>query len=189
MGEDINTFSLLLVDDEPLIINLLRDTFAEENYQIYTSSNGREAINVLERAKIDAALIDLIMPEMDGLTLLQEIRRRFPSVMLIMLTGHGGVREAVEAIQLGAFDFLEKPFEVNALRIRIGQLHRIWQLNEENIHFEAHIDFAENATLEEANRTFEEIRELLRKEFGINHVTLQPEYNACHRQDLISQTH
>ena len=132
MGEDRKRFSLLLVDDEPPILNLLKDAFAEDRYEIHTSSNGREAIKTLKRVIIDAALIDLIMPEMDGLTLLQEIRRRFPSILVIMLTGHGGVREAVKATQLGAIDFLEKPIEVNALRVRIGQLHRIWQLNEEN---------------------------------------------------------
>ncbi len=120
MGADGKRFSLLLVDDEPPILNLLKDAFAEENYEIHTSSNGREAVKALNRVVIDAALIDLIMPEMDGLTLLQEIRKRFPAVLVIMLTGHGGIREAVKATQLGAIDFLEKPIEVNALRVRIG---------------------------------------------------------------------
>jgi len=132
MGEDRKRFSLLLVDDELPILKLLKDAFAEDRYEIHTSSNGREAIKILKRVIIDAALIDLIMPEMDGLTLLQEIRRRFPSILVIMLTGHGGVRDAVKATRLGAIYFLEKPIEVNALRVRIGQLHRIWQLNEEN---------------------------------------------------------
>lgn len=141
MGEDGNRFSLLLVDDEPQILNLLQIAFAEDNYQIYTSSNGREAIKTLKRTKIDAALIDLMLPEMDGLTLLQEIRKRAPAIMVIMLTGHGGIRDAVKATQLGAIDFLEKPFEVNALRVRIGQLHRIWQLNEENRKLRAGIRF------------------------------------------------
>jgi cobalt-zinc-cadmium efflux system protein len=65
----------------------------------------------------------------------------------------------------------------------------VWQLNEESIHFEAHIEFTENVSLEEANRTFEAIRGILEKEFSINHVTLQPEYDACPSQDLISQSH
>lgn len=132
MGDHGNKFSLLLVDDEPPILELLKEAFTEDNYQIYTSSDGREALKTLKRVIIDAALIDLIMPEMDGLALLKKIRKQFPTIMVIMLTGHGGIREAVKATQLGAIDFLEKPFEVNALRIRIRQLHRIWQLNEEN---------------------------------------------------------
>lgn len=141
MGEDGNRFSLLLIDGEPSILNLLKETFAEENYQIHTSSSGWEAIKTLKREKIDAALIDLLLPEMDGLALLQEIRNRFPEIMVIMLTGHGGIREAVKATQLVAIDFLEKPFEVNAMRIRIGQLHRIWQLNEENRKLRAGIKY------------------------------------------------
>lgn len=65
----------------------------------------------------------------------------------------------------------------------------IWQLNENSIHFEAHIEFTDNISLEEANKTFEKIREVLHAEFSIDHVTLQPEYDACHKQDLISQSH
>ncbi len=141
MGEDGNKFNLLLVDDDPKILKLLQNTFAEDNYEIHTSSNGREAIETLKRKKIDAALIDLILPEMNGLSLLQEIRKRSPAIMVIMLTGHGGIREAVKATQLGAIDFLEKPFEVNALRLRVGQLYRIWQLNEENRKLRAGIKY------------------------------------------------
>ena len=65
----------------------------------------------------------------------------------------------------------------------------IWQLNEQNIHFEAHIDFKENLNLEEVNKTFERIRGILKTEFNIDHVTLQPEFDACHKRDLISQSH
>ncbi len=136
-----NRFSLLLVDDELPILELLRDTFTEDDYTIHTSSNGREAIEILQSTRVDAALIDLIMPEMDGLELLKTIRDRFPATMVIMLTGHGGIREAVEATRLGAVDFLEKPFNVTALRVRISQLHRIWQLKEENRQLRAHVGY------------------------------------------------
>lgn len=60
--------------------------------------------------RIDAAFIDLKMPGMDGLALLKELRNDFPQIMSIILTGHGGIKEAVAAIKLGAVDFLEKPF-------------------------------------------------------------------------------
>jgi DNA-binding NtrC family response regulator len=66
--------------------------------------------------RIDAALLDLKMPGMDGLTLLKEVRKNYPAIMVIMLTGQGGVKEAVEAIKLGAVDFLEKPLSPEGLR-------------------------------------------------------------------------
>jgi len=65
----------------------------------------------------------------------------------------------------------------------------IWQLNEDNIHFEAHLDFKKNINLKEVNETFSEIRKLLHTDFNIDHVTLQPELNACQKQDLISHSH
>ncbi len=72
--------------------------------------------------------------------------------------------------------------------LNIHHVH-VWQLNENTIHFEAHIDFRENVNLEKANETFMKIRDILQREFNIDHVTLQPEYDACHKQDLIAQSH
>lgn len=65
----------------------------------------------------------------------------------------------------------------------------VWQLSEDSIHFEAHIDFTENLNLEEVNRTFDKIRAVLHAEYHIDHVTLQPEFDADHKRDLISQSH
>jgi cobalt-zinc-cadmium efflux system protein len=65
----------------------------------------------------------------------------------------------------------------------------VWQLNEDNIHFEAHVDFKSNITLEELNATFDKIRKLLLREFNIQHVTLQPELNTCNKNDLIAESH
>ena len=125
-------FALLLVDDDRRIISSLKRVFFEDEYRIYTAENGEDALSAIKNVKIDAALIDYRMPDMDGLTLLENIKRINPGTMVIMLTGHGGIQEAVKAIHLGADDFLEKPFTSEGLRARIGQLYRIWQLNEEN---------------------------------------------------------
>lgn len=73
----------------------------------------------------------------------------------------------------------------------IENIHHVhvWQLSERTIHFEAHVDFKRNLSLEETNIIFEKVRELLHSEFNIDHVTLQPEFDACHKQDLIAQSH
>jgi DNA-binding NtrC family response regulator len=134
-------FSLLMVDDEPSVLSSLKRVFFEGDYQIHTAGNGARALELLAEFKIDAALIDLKMPGMDGLTLLKAMRSDFPQTLVIMLTGHGSIQEAVEAVKLGAVDFLEKPYAPEALRTRIAQLHQIWYLREENRQLRARIEF------------------------------------------------
>lgn len=130
-----------MVDDDPSILSLLRKVFSEADYHINTAPNGLDALNILRKTKIDAALIDYMMPGMDGLTLLKEIRDNYPSVRVIMITGEGGINEAVEAMKIGAVDFLEKPFSTEGLKARVRQLFRIWELKEENKRLRDKIEF------------------------------------------------
>jgi DNA-binding NtrC family response regulator len=132
MGNDSDRFSMLIVDDEVQMRRLLGSVFSDTGFQIVFASNGTEALATLSQTRIDAALVDLVMPGMSGLEVLKEIRSRQPEALVVMMTGRGGIREAVEAIQLGAVDFLEKPFSPEALQARMMQLHRIWALNCEN---------------------------------------------------------
>ena len=141
MENSDDRFSLLMVDDEPSVLSSLKRVFFEDDYQIHTAGNGAQALELLSEVKIDAALIDLKMPGMDGLTLLKTMREDFPQTMVIMLTGHGSIQDAVEAVKLGAVDFLEKPYAPEALRTRIAQLHQIWHLREENRQLRSRIEF------------------------------------------------
>lgn len=134
-------FSLLLVDDEPAVLSTLKRVFFEDDYKIFTAISGEEALSMIQETKINAALIDLKMPGMDGLTLLKKVKELYPDIMVIMLTGHGGIQDAVEAIKLGATDFLEKPFSSEGLRARISQLHQIWKLKEENRNLKRQTEF------------------------------------------------
>jgi len=130
-----------MVDDEREVLSSLKRVFFDDDYHIHTARNGQDALELLGKVSIDAALIDLKMPGMDGLTLLKEIRKGYPAIMVMMLTGYGGVKEAVEAIKLGAVDFLEKPFSPEGLRARVAQLHQIWELKEGNRKLRAKIEF------------------------------------------------
>lgn len=125
-------FSLLLVDDEPSAVSALQRIFRKEDYQLHCAESGEAALRLIAQVRIDAALIDLKMPGMGGLVLLEQINRRYPGIMTLMLTAHGGVREAVYAMQQGALDFLEKPFSSEGLRDRVAQLHQIWGLKQQN---------------------------------------------------------
>ena len=106
----------------------LYTVFLEDNYLLYEAGDGIEALSLLKRNKVDAALVDLQMPEMDGLGLLGELKKTYPEITAIMLTGQGGSDDAVKAIKLGAVDFLQKPFPSEELHFRVDQLYRFWLL-------------------------------------------------------------
>ena len=125
-------FSCLLVDDDPNIISLLESVFNDTSYQIYTATNGKSALALMDKVKIDATLIDLVMPEMDGITLLKEIKKDYPETMAIMLSGYGCIESAVKAVKLGAVDFLEKPISPEGLRCCLAQLYEKWKAKKEN---------------------------------------------------------
>lgn len=126
------SFSLLVVDDDPHFQILLKTVFMEENYTLHPVETGEEAIKHLSDFRIDAVIIDLKLPGMDGITLLKEIKKLYPEIMAIMLTGQGNIQLAVEAIKEGAEDFLQKPFPQEELRARMDKMYRIWLLKEEN---------------------------------------------------------
>jgi DNA-binding NtrC family response regulator len=120
-------FSCLLVDDDPNIISLLESTLSDTSYQIYTARDGKSALDLMEKVSVDATLIDLIMPEMDGITLLKQIKKDYPETMAIMLSGYGCIESAVKAVKLGAVDFLEKPISPEGLRFCLAQLFEKWK--------------------------------------------------------------
>jgi DNA-binding NtrC family response regulator len=125
-------FRLICVDDEPKHLAAIRRLFRSKPYELLLASSGEEALDLMARRSVHAGLVDLKMPGMDGLDLLRTVRDRHPEVKVIMLTGHGGVDSAVEAIRLGAVDYLEKPVEPESLSARVGQLYQIWSLETEN---------------------------------------------------------
>jgi DNA-binding NtrC family response regulator len=134
-------FGLLIVDDEPAIVGSLKRIFRKAPYILYSAGSGMEALDLLKVSAVDAALVDLRMPQMDGLQLLKQMRRSYPHVKVVMLTGYGGVKEAVEAIQSGAVDFLQKPFESETIEARISQLYHIWRLELENRRLRERLQF------------------------------------------------
>ncbi|MCP4749179.1 MAG: sigma-54-dependent Fis family transcriptional regulator [Desulfobacteraceae bacterium] len=134
-------FSLLIVDDEVEILTSLRRVFRKSPYNIYTAQSGESGLEVLHNNHIDAALVDLKMARMDGLTFLENVRKQWPAIKVVILTGYGGVEEAVKAIQLGAVDFLQKPFENESIYTRINQLYKIWALEQENQRLKERVQF------------------------------------------------
>jgi DNA-binding NtrC family response regulator len=100
---------VLLVDDEKDFVEMLSLRLEEEGEDVTSVYSGQECLDILKEKHIDVVILDILMPGMDGITTLKEIKNRFPLVEVIMLTGHGTTESAVEGMKLGAFDYLLKP--------------------------------------------------------------------------------
>ncbi len=110
---------ILLVDDEAPIRNSLREILEYENYKIDEAEDGLECTSKLKKSTYDVVLLDVKMPKMDGFDTLDRIRMIAPNTSVIMISGHGHISDAVEAVKKGAFDFIEKPLDMNKLQITI----------------------------------------------------------------------
>ena len=100
---------VLVVDDEAGIREFLSEALADDDHEVAVAASGEAAWARLEREGFDLVLTDLSMPGMDGLSLLRKIREAQPEVEVVVITAHGKVDSAVEAMRLGAFDYLQKP--------------------------------------------------------------------------------
>ena len=108
-----------MIDDERSIRNTLKDILGFEGYQVELAENGKEGIDLVQATDFDIILCDIKMPEMDGLEALEQIRKFKPESTVVMISGHGTIDTAVEAIKKGAFDFIEKPLDLNRLLITL----------------------------------------------------------------------
>lgn len=108
--------TVLLVDDEPDILKLLEITLARMNLRTQRASSLEEAKKILETETPDLCLTDMRLPDGNGLTLIDFIQHRYPDVPVAMITAHGSVESAIEALKLGAFDFVTKPLALDKLR-------------------------------------------------------------------------
>jgi DNA-binding NtrC family response regulator len=124
--------TILIADDEPNIRSSLGTAFRLEGYQVEVVENGAQALQAIEEGGIDLVVMDLQMPEMDGLEALREMRRRGHRVPVMILTAHGTIEKAVEATRLGAFDFVEKPPRSERILLTARNALRQATLEEEN---------------------------------------------------------
>lgn len=115
-GEEIK---VLLVDDEPHFVKLLAERLAGRGFNVETAGGGTEAIDRAKEESYDAIVLDLFMPEMDGLETLKQLKEINPDLQVILLTGHGTIDKGVEAMKLGAMDFVEKPADFKELLEKI----------------------------------------------------------------------
>jgi len=126
------TFHLLLVDDDETFRRALSRALARRDHKVEVAQGGTEALEIIDQAPYDVALLDLKMPGMDGIELMHELRARQPDLPIVILTGHGTIPSAIEAIQAGAYDYLQKPCEMEDVEITLRNAVRQSALIREN---------------------------------------------------------
>lgn len=103
--------NLLIIDDQRLIRDSLKSALGDEGYNVLLAENGRQGISVLKKNSIDLILLDLKLPDSNGIDVLKQIKTINPECIVIMMTGYGTIENAVTAMKLGAFDYINKPFK------------------------------------------------------------------------------
>jgi two-component system response regulator AtoC len=110
-------FRVLVIDDDPGVRDYMEALVTRQGYRVFAAADGEQALKALPDARPDLVTLDVVLPGMDGLATLSELKKRLPDVPVVMLSGHGQARNIVEAMRLGASDFLRKPFEVEELEL------------------------------------------------------------------------
>ena len=126
---------ILVVDDELNMRLVLKTLLNKEGYEVATASDGLEALKVLRSGDVNVVVTDLKMPRLDGMGLLDRVIREYPSTPVIIITAHGTVATAVDALKKGAFDYITKPFEQDELKRVIHKAIKTRQLNEDELVF------------------------------------------------------
>jgi two-component system, NtrC family, nitrogen regulation response regulator NtrX len=132
--------TICLIDDEPAILNTLSSILEDEGYQVLVAKSGLEALKIVRSEAPDLIILDIWMPEMDGLETLKRLRAQFPNILVVMMSGHGSIETAVRATKLGAYDYLEKPLDLEKVTILVRNALHQRKLEEENLNLRIQVE-------------------------------------------------
>ncbi len=117
-------FRVLLVEDDRIVRVTVRDALAEAGYKVYECADGSTALKLMESESLDLLLTDIRLPGTDGITLFRRLRHLQPSSVAVLMTAYGEVNDAVSVMREGAHDYITKPFEIDALILRIERIRQ-----------------------------------------------------------------
>lgn len=119
--KNIEGSKVLIIDDEPGVCEILRKVLSKEGYQVKTALNGNEALALMKSERLHVALLDIKMPGMDGIEVLDNIRKISPETVVIILTAYGTLETARQALMLGAYDYITKPFDNDFVKAMVKE--------------------------------------------------------------------
>jgi len=124
--------TILVVDDEPAILSTLSGILSDEGYEVQSTESGLEVIPMVQATPPALVLLDIWMPDPDGIETLQRLKTFLPNLIVIMMSGHGSIETAVKAIKLGAYDYIEKPLSLEKVVLMVKHALNEFHLREEN---------------------------------------------------------
>jgi DNA-binding NtrC family response regulator len=130
---------ILFVDDDRAILELVREYLSEVGYGVEVVDNGLRALEMIKEKPFEIVFTDIKMPDIDGLELLAAIKEYRPETEVIIVTGHGSMESAIQAMKSGSYDYLQKPFKLNVLKILIDRIIEHKKLNKEKIVLKARV--------------------------------------------------
>lgn len=113
--------NILVVDDEKGVCNILKKILVQDGYQVVTATSGARALTSLKKKPVDLVLLDIKMPGMDGIEMMRKLREFNKDVVVIILTAYGTLGTAREAMQLGAYDYITKPFDADFVKSMVRE--------------------------------------------------------------------
>lgn len=129
----MDDFEILFVDDDKTILNMVEEYLAAFDYRVNIVDSGLKALELIKDKDFDVVFTDFKMPDIDGLELLAMIKEYRPETEVIIVTGHGTMESAIQAMKFGSYDYIQKPFKLDVLRIVINKLYEEKRLKRENI--------------------------------------------------------
>ncbi len=125
---------ILIVDDEVDALDLMEELFLKHGYETFTARNGMEALAIINEQEPDILISDMVMPEMDGIKLLEVLGKKYPDISVIMITAHGTIETAVETMKKGAKDYILKPLRLDEILAKVETISQLKSLMKENIY-------------------------------------------------------
>ncbi len=125
---------ILIIDDEQYILDSLKDALEDEGYTVLTSLSGYEGIKIIETENPDVVLLDIWLKDIDGVEILKRVKSAYENLPIIMISGHGTIETAVQCTKLKAFDFIEKPLNLEKVLITIKNAIEFKKIKEENVY-------------------------------------------------------
>ena len=135
----MNNAKILVIDDESGIRSSLKGILEDEGFAVKTTDTGEKGLELLKTENFDLILLDIWLPEMNGIEVLEKIKSQRKNIQVVMITGHGTVDSAVKATKLGAFNFLEKPLSLEKVLLTTKNALRQKKLEEENLQLQAKV--------------------------------------------------
>ena len=152
---------ILIAEDEEISLKHLTYSLESEGYAVTGTKNGLDALKRLEKEEFDILITDVKMPEMDGLTLLGEVKNKYPNIQVMVITGFGSVESAVNAMKKGAIEYITKPFNLDELNLKMEKIQENKRLRNENIALRATLGLDKDQPFIAKSKTMKKIIDLI----------------------------